>query len=132
LTAYEQVATDPGTTEDVNYLRCTLPASLRRVGELYEGRGDRARRASTMAASWTSGGTLTLDSSRSCATFERGWRGSPASTEADTHPTAVNGSRTARRVRPRGVRQVAHGASDVAKRQTTRQSFCPIRSARMS
>jgi len=37
------VATDPGTTEDVNYLRCTLPASLRRVGELYEGRGDRAK-----------------------------------------------------------------------------------------
>ena len=43
LTAYEQVATDAGTTEDVNYLRCTLPASLRRLGELYERRGDRAK-----------------------------------------------------------------------------------------
>jgi len=43
LTAYEQVATDPGTTEDVNYLRCALPASLPRLGELYERRGDRAK-----------------------------------------------------------------------------------------
>src|SRR2546430_12558180 len=30
----------------------------------------------------------------------RGWRGSPASTEVDSHPTAVDGTRTARRVRP--------------------------------
>ncbi|PYP69353.1 MAG: hypothetical protein DMD41_16990 [Gemmatimonadetes bacterium] len=44
LAAYEQVATDPGTGNEVFwYLRWTLPPSLRRLGELYEARGDRAK-----------------------------------------------------------------------------------------
>jgi tetratricopeptide (TPR) repeat protein len=44
LAAYEQVATDPGTGYEVfNYLQWTLPPSLRRLGELYEARGDRAK-----------------------------------------------------------------------------------------
>jgi tetratricopeptide (TPR) repeat protein len=46
LTAYEQVANDPSLNDEINYyLQWTLAPSLRRLGELYEARGDRAKAA---------------------------------------------------------------------------------------
>ena len=43
LAAYERVAADAGVVAEVNgYLRWSLGPSLRRLGELHEGRGDRA------------------------------------------------------------------------------------------
>ena len=44
LAAYERVAADAGVVDEVNgYLRWSLGPSLRRLGELHEARGDRAR-----------------------------------------------------------------------------------------
>ncbi len=89
LAAYEQVANGPAVFRVIQ-TSFVLAPTYKRLGELYEARGDRAKALEyygRFVDLWKDADPELLPVVRDV----RAQRGSRGSTEGDTHPTAVNG-----------------------------------------